>query len=280
MTLTNEETQEVILDQEEEAAEETSESTDTQEQETHEDENEVVVTIGDERPPEDETHAAPAWVKELRRTNRELLREKKELEQQLRAQTTETKPVTLGTKPTLESCDFDSDRFETELTAWHDRRRQADQEQQAQQDASKKQEEAWQGTLANYGKLKAEIKVKDFQEAEQEAQGVLSQTQQGIILQGAANPALVIYALGKNPKKAKELAAISDPVKYAFAIANLEAQLKVTTRKPATEPEKVVTGSGRVSGTVDSTLERLREDASKTGDFSKVLAYKNQKRAK
>jgi hypothetical protein len=31
-----------------------------------------------------------------------------------------------------------------------------------------------------------------------------------------------------------------------------------------------------MSGTVDSSLERLRADAAKTGDFTKVLAYKNQ----
>jgi len=29
---------------------------------------------------------------------------------------------------------------------------------------------------------------------------------------------------------------------------------------------------------VDSALERLRAEADKTGDYSKVIAYKNQKR--
>jgi len=34
-----------------------------------------------------------------------------------------------------------------------------------------------------------------------------------------------------------------------------------------------------VSGAVDSTLERLRAEAERTGDMTKVIAYKRQKRA-
>jgi hypothetical protein len=78
----------------------------------------------------------------------------------------------------------------------------------------------------------------------------------------------------------KELSSIKDPVKFAFAVAKLETQLKVSNRKAAPPPEKVVKGTGRVSGSVDSTLERLREEAAKSGDMSKVIAYKRQMRAK
>jgi hypothetical protein len=100
------------------------------------------------------------------------------------------------------------------------------------------------------------------------------------VLQGADNPALVIYALGKNPKKAAELAKIEDPVKFAFAVAKLEKELKVTNRKAAPAPERMVSSTGRVSGAVDSTLERLRAEAEKTGNYTKVLQYKRQKAAK
>ena len=105
----------------------------------------------------------------------------------------------------------------------------------------------------------------------------LNITQQGIVLQGAENPALVVYALGKNPSKAKELSSITDPVKFAFAVSKLESQLKVSNRKSAPPPEKVLSGTGRASA-VDSTLERLRADAEKTGDYTKVTAYKRQKK--
>ena len=91
---------------------------------------------------------------------------------------------------------------------------------------------------------------------------------------------MVVYALGKNPKKAKEIAAITDPVKFAFAVAKLEKELKVTNRRAAPPPERTVQATGRVSGTVDSTRERLRPEAEKTGDYSKVFRYKRQLAAK
>ena len=84
--------------------------------------------------------------------------------------------------------------------------------------------------------------------------------------------------LGKSPTKLKELAIITDPVKFAFAVAKLERDLKVTTRKAPPPPEKVVTGSAPKSGVVDSQLERLRTDAEKTGDYSKVTQYQREKR--
>ena len=85
--------------------------------------------------------------------------------------------------------------------------------------------------------------------------------------------------LGKNPKKAKEISTITDPAKFAFAVAQLETQLKVTQRKAATAPERTVQGTGNKSGTVDSTLERLRTEAAKSGDFTKVVQYKKSKQA-
>ena len=139
---------------------------------------------------------------------------------------------------------------------------------------------AWQAKLDTYGTQKSALKVRDFEDAEATAQEVLSVTQQGVILSGADNPAVVVYALGKNPKKAKELAAISDPVKFAFAVAKLETQLKVTPRKSAPLPESTVRGSARSSGAADSTLERLRVEADRTGDRTKVARHMREQRAK
>ena len=242
------------------------------------DEDEVIVSIGEEAPPPDEHAQAPGWVKELRKANREKEKRIRELEAKL-TQTSEKKPVALGPKPKLEDYEYDADRFETALSDWFERKRHADAEAQKVQQAEQAQQQAWQEKLAGYGKAKAELKVRDFEDAEIVAQELFNVTQQGVVLQGADNPALVIYALGKNPKKAAELAKIEDPVKFAFAVAKLEKELKVTNRKAAPPPERTVQGTGRVSGAVDSTLERLRAEAEKTGNYTKVLQYKRQKRA-
>ena len=242
--------------------------------------DEVVVSIGEEAPPAEEEQRAPEWVRELRKANREKERRIRELEARLQTTAqTENKPVSLGPKPKLEEFDYDADRFEQALDAWHDRKRQHDLQTEMVRQAELQQHQAWQAKLDSYSKAKAELRVRDYEDAEAIAQEVFNVTQQGVILQGAENPALVIYALGKNPKKAAELAKNTDPVKFAFAVAKLEKELKVTNRRAAPAPERVIQGTGRVSGAVDSTLERLREEAARTGNMTKVIQYKAQKRA-
>lgn len=244
----------------------------------------VVVTFGEDPPPaaEDEQASAPEWVKELRKTNREDKRRIRELEEQLKAKTvTETNPVQVGDEPTLEDpdIDYDPDKFKAAYKQWHERKRQAEEQNAKAQAEVNAQQQAWEAKLNKYNEGKAKLKVDDFEDAEEFVRGTLSTVQQGIIIKGSKNPEVLIYALGRNHAKAKELAAITDPVEYAFAVAQLETKLKVTPRK-APPPERTVSGSGRGSGAVDSTLERLRAEAEKSGDMSKVLAYKRQQRAK
>lgn len=258
--------------------------------------DEVVVTIGDEKPDteddaeEEEIQRAPEWVKNLRKAKRELEKGRREQERKLREQAEEIdrlknvgkqeQQTVLGEKPTLESCDYDTEKFEQSLTGWHERKRKVEQEAETKRAAVEAEQQAWQGKLNSYAKQKAELKVKDFDDAEAVVKDTMSVVQQGIIINGAENAALLVAALGKNPKKAKELAALTDPVKFAFAVSKLEAQLKVTTRRTPPPPESVVRGSAPISGSVDSTLEKLRAEAEKTGNYSKVTAYKKQQREK
>ena len=269
----------VIEDEETYAEEDIEEVTEIVDDQEEPDTEEVVVSIGEEAPPPEEHTPAPEWVKELRKTNRELQRQNRELQARVQAAPPETKPVVIGNKPKLEDHDYDADAYEEALTSWFERKRQADDVNAKQEAEVMNQQKAWQAKLDGYGKAKAELRVKDFEDAEEVAQQVFSITQQGVLLQGADNPALVVYALGKNPAKAKELAEIKDPVKFAFAVAKLEKDLKVTNRRQAPAPERIVTGTGRSSGAVDSTLERLREDAARTGNMTKVIQYRAQKRS-
>jgi len=269
----------VIEDNEIEVEQEEIEINESVDEIEPEDTEEVVVSIGEEAPPPEEHTPAPEWVKELRKTNRELQRQNRELQGRLQAAPPETKPVVIGNKPKLEDHDYDADAYEEALTSWFERKRQADEINAKQEAEVMNQQKAWQAKLDGYGKAKAELRVKDFEDAEEVAQQVFSITQQGVLLQGADNPALVVYALGKNPAKAKELAEIKDPVKFAFAVAKLEKDLKVTNRRQAPAPERIVTGTGRSSGAVDSTLERLREEAARTGNMTKVIQYRAQKRS-
>lgn len=245
------------------------------------DEDEVVVSIGEESPPPAEEPRAPEWVRELRKQNREKERRIRELEAKLQTTTqTENKPVVLGAKPKLEDHDYDTDKFEAALSDWYERKRAADQDAEKARQEEQAQHDALQARLDYYSKAKAGLNVKDFEDAEYVVHDLFDLTQQWMVVHGAENPALVVYALGKNPKKAKEIADIKDHVKFAFTVAKLEKELKVTNRKAAPPPERTVQGTGRVSGAVDSTLERLRAESEKTGDISKVMDYKRQLRNK
>lgn len=252
-------------------------------------EEEVVVTIGDEKPPEqDQDSRAPDWVRELRKTNRELVRKLREKDAEVeRIKGAGQQPaaaIVVGEKPTLEGCDFDGDKFAEALEAWHDRKRQADTQAAEAKRAEDQARAAWQAKLDTYGKAKQALKVVDYEDAEATVQDTLSVVQQGIIIQGAENPAHVVYALGKNPAKAKELAAITDPVKFTFAVAKLETILKVTIRSKTTPaPEREVRGSVAGAAATMGTnrkLEQLREKALETGDMTEYLAAKRKLKAK
>jgi len=248
-----------------------------EQQQTEDSGEEVVITIkGESPPPEEEEKQAPEWVKNLRKSYRELQREKRELEEKLKMvlPAAENNPVAPGRKPTLEACDYDSDKFENELSGWFERKRQSEEAEAKQRTRQQSEQDAWQKKLEGYNQSKTGLKVSDFQDAEETVLEALSVTQQGIILQGAQNPAVMVYALGKNPKKAKELAEITDPVQFAFAVAKLETQLSVT-KKQAPPPEKKINGNTSL-GPSNAQLDRLRDEAARTGDFTKVLAFKRQ----
>jgi hypothetical protein len=244
------------------------------------DDEEVVITLGDEPAPADEEEqlrAAPEWVKNLRKADREKAKRIREQEAEIArlkgATTQQPQQIQVGTKPTLESCEYDESRFETELTAWYERKRQADEQANKQRKEQEDAQAAYQARLASYQTAKTTLKVPDFDDAEAVVLGTLSEQQQGIIVHGAKNHAALIYALGKNPAQLQKLAAIKDPIQYAFEAARLEAQLKVQPRKAAPAPERKVSGSAGGATGVDNQLERLRAEADRTGDRTKVAAY-------
>ena len=239
-------------------------------------EEEVVVSIGEEKPSEEETKEAAPWIKNLRKMQRETAKENRELKKKLADMSNADETAELGTKPTLENSDFDADKYEVKLLAWQDAKSKIAAKAAKEEEAKKKQSTDWQQNLNAYNEKKAVLKVADFEEAEAVVRSEFSDTQQGLIIQGAENPALVVYALGKNPQHAEELSKINDPVKFAFAVAKLESQLVVSKKPSVPKPEETIQGSGNASTTTGVTLDKLREEAEKTGDYTKVAQYKRE----
>lgn len=241
--------------------------------------DDVEITIGDSPVPKAEP--APEWVRELRKQHREAQRRIKELEAERAALKSAPEPAvpTLGKEPTLADVDYDEDKFKQAVFDWHDRKRKIEDAKARAEAESRKQQEAWQKRLSAYSEGKAKLALPDFDEAEAVVQDSLSQTQQSILLHGCENAALVVAALGKAPAKAKELGAITDPVSFAFAVAKLESQIKMTSKsKPTPPPPEKKIASGSRPASTDKTLDGLYEEAMRTGDMSKVLKYQRERK--
>jgi hypothetical protein len=247
------------------------------------DEDGVSISFGDDTPPaeaEQEQASAPAWVKELRKQARETAKENRELKAKL-AEKAQPQAEDLGKEPELDDpeIDYDTAKFKAEWQKWNARKQAHDARQAEEQAAAEAQKTAWTAKVDTYGKAKAALKVEDFDDAEEAANTAFGPTKVAILLTGAEKPAELVYALGKNPAKLKELSSIKDPIQFAFALAKLETQLKVTPRKAPPPAEKQIKGNSTAVGVADKTLERLEAEADRTGDRSKVVAYKRQLKA-
>lgn len=242
-----------------------------------EDDEEIVVQFGDEAAPasEGERGANSGLVKELRAKLREASERAAAYE---RGEIQPQKPIEVGEKPTMEACDYDEARFERELDAWKDRKRQAEEATTTAQKQQEAAQTAWQEELAEHGRKVVALGARDFDVARDEVASALNLVQQAALIKASDNSAAVAYALGKNPHKLAELAKIQDPIKFAVAVSKLEGTLKVTkTTRRAVEPDRTVRGSASLAGG-DKKLERLEAEAARTGDRSKIAAYRAEQK--
>jgi hypothetical protein len=222
-------------------------------------------------------------VKELRQRQRELARENAELKAKLgTGQPAQHAKPQLPPKPKMSDADIDYDeaKFEQAHDAWVSKKRDIEAWEENQRKAQEAHQKAVQAVHEGYAKSVKDLGVKDYPDLEAEVQAQFSQVQQSIVIQGTTNPAAMVAALGRNPKKLAELASIKDPVKFAVAVGKLETEVKVTKRtstKPA--PEKTLSGTtSATSGSSKATLERLQAEADKTGDRTKVARFLAQQR--
>ena len=241
-----------------------------------------IVSFGEAPPATSDHESAPEWVRELRKEHRDLVRKNRELEarlQQQPAQASAPADQPLGQKPTLESCDWDADRLGRDLDAWYVRKAKAEADESARRAAEQQAQAEWQQRAKAFFDAKAALRVPDFDEAEEAFAAALDVNHQAIVLRYSDNPAAMVYAIGRDPATAKRLAAIQDGAALAKEIGKLETQLTVTAmRKNKPQPEQVPPTSGGLGTGADSTIDKLRAEAEKSGDYTKVIAYKRQAR--
>lgn len=267
----------------EEVAEEAAESAAEAEAEPEE----VELSIGEPESPagddevEDETPAIRQMRKALKDRERKERELKRELER-LKADKEQSAPAAvpeLGPRPRIDDpdIDYDQDKLDAALDAWDQKREQRNallrQKEQAEEEAKKQHQQI----LDRYEAAKRQLPVnrERFAEAEKEVIESFSPVQQTVLLRSKV-PEKLVYVLGRNPRMLDELAQMNDPVELAFELGRLEKDLKVTPRKkPAPPPEEKPNG-GSPSLSVEQQLDRLRDEAARTGNADKLMAFKRK----
>lgn len=231
-----------------------------------------------EATPEEEANAKP-WVNELRKKHREAQKRIRELESQLNQGQKQEESVIVGEKPTLAGCDYDDEKYDREMDAYYARKAKFDAQQREKQQAQEAEKRAWESRVSAYQEQKKALPVADYEEAESIVDAVMSQTQAAIIIKLAPNPAEVVYALSKNEKALQHLAAKKDPTEFIWELRGLVEKMKKTEpgKKSIPAPERVVRGGGgKTPASTSSNLEKLREEAARTGDFTKYFEAKRR----
>lgn len=239
-------------------------------------EDDLEITFGDEAAPASRGDNSDL----VRHLRSELRTKSEELAAIKRGEITpQPQKVDPGPKPTLESCDYDETKFETELDAFKERKRKADEADAQVTQKAQAVQERFNQKLVTFEANKKALNVKDFDMAEAAVLAGFSQVQQAVVIQAADDAAKLVYALGRRPEKLKGLAAIEDPIEFTKALVKLEGQLKVTQRsRTPPDPDRPLRGSAPISQQTDKVLERLEKEASRTGDRSKVIQHKRKLR--
>ena len=241
----------------------------TEEQEDGEPEETVFGFDGEEEGPAPDPESESSVIRELRAKYREAAAELKQLKT-----ASQPEQIEVGEKPTLESCEYDEERFETELDDWKARKAKADSAAQKREEEREKQEKQWGEIHRAYEADKASLNIPNFEDAEAEVAAVLPEHTRALLLKSGKGAALVA-ALNRSPTTLEELSKL-DPTDAAMMIGELRSKLKMTTRSRPS-PDRPVRGNA-ASTSADKELARLEKEAERTGNRSKVIAYKRELR--
>ena len=212
-------------------------------------------------------------IREMRQRFKDLRAEKIKLQNELEA-TRRQLPQAQGApkEPTMEDVGFDSKKYRDAMVEYTRKVVEQEKQKSAEQKEQEEANAAWNASLQAYNTRKATIA--NFDEAEMAIDATFSPIQKGMIVSAANDAAKMMYEIGMDDNLLSELAKIKDLTKFAAKIGELNARTK---KAPITKPESRVdapSAATAMNNTVDKKLAALRDEADKTGDYTKVNQYK------
>lgn len=245
---------------------------------------EVVIAIEGEEPEADPDaeveaelgEAGKRALKAARDAAKEHAREAREAKARLAEIEAATKPKEPEIKePTLEECGFNEATYRERLAAFivaDDKRKAAEAEAKK---AEKADSDAYEAKRARYFAERGKVGVDDDTEARVVSR--LNGAQQTVLMDVCEDPAKVVAALAKTPKILEELAGITKVHKFAHRLAQIEGKITMTTKSPP-PPETKLRGGGPTSDAVSTVpLDKLRDRAESSGDWTQYLAEKRRR---
>lgn len=143
--------------------------------------------------------------------------------------------------------------------------------------------EQQQVQVEHYGRAE-KLKVKDYEEMEDKAIEILGNDYVKHIIGSFDKSENILYYLGKNPKKAEALVEIlkRNPIRGVAEIARIESSIKIVPKtKTIPNPDEELEGAVPAGpSAVERKLDKLREEAAKSGKMDKLLAFKKELREK
>jgi len=259
---------------------ETSEEREAEEEakpEAESDDDGILFDFGtDDSEPEPETSA----IKQVRNAYKKQSKGRKEaerriaeLERQL-AEVNQPKSAEISKKPDLEDFDYDQEAFTEAVITWNAQKQEVENQKAKQREQEQAAEQAWLDRQSAYEATKAKVKNDDFDMVESDVKEHLNPNQQGMIISLSDDPARDVYYLGKHPEVLKRLAEIQDPGKFIYELAKLQNSKGKTMAKKPAPPEKRVVGTAPRGKGSEAKLNKLREEAARTGDRTKVVQYR------
>lgn len=247
-----------------------------EEEETAEagDEPSVVIAFSD-----DEQEEEPELVKKLRDQIRDRDRKLAQFRRSP-APDNDPEPQVAERPRSVADFDYDEDRFNAALddhlaakdqhSEWKTRQAARDSARQATHDEQAKRVEQQRNALG----------VADYDTRAASVKETLTDAQLAVLINGADNPAQLIYALGRSETRLTLLAGEDNLARFAVMLGKMEKEIKVT-KKSAPAPESMVRGAtATFTKSDDKHLARLEKEAEKTGNRSKIQAYKRQLKQK
>lgn len=284
------ETDETVLEDNDDEDSEANSADDKSEKTIEEDEDDgepLTLNLGDDEDEEIEDTEANSTIRQMRAKLRAEERERKRLQAELDAKKANPEAkadgeTELGPKPTLEDFDYDDEEYEASLLKWHDTKKKVEAAQKEQEEKRKAQTEEWSKRVKSHEDRRAEmIEHPEYEDAEAVVIGGLSENQQYMAVRALKDAPKMFLALGKHPARLKKLAGITDEVDFIAAIVREEAAMKITgKRAERLKPETRLQGGAAPAGGSDATLKRLEAEADRTGDRTKVQAFKRSLREK